>query len=47
MELILSLASFVSFLALVAAWAAVPSGLRTQAAEPTHTAQTAQVVAAN
>ena len=47
MELILSVASFASFVALVAAWAAIPSGVRTQVAAPTHQTPTAQVVAAH
>jgi hypothetical protein len=48
MELILSLASFASFVALIAVWVAVPhAGASKGAAEPTPEGHAAQVVAAN
>jgi hypothetical protein len=47
MELILSLASFASFVALIAVWVAVPHPGASKAAEPTPEGHAAQVVAAN
>jgi hypothetical protein len=49
MELILSVAAFASFVALIAAWATVPrTGVITaRASEPTPSTRAARIIAAN